>query len=114
MTTAAAPSVTLVPVNTAAVIGSAMTDYLLASGTNKAPATRAPAHMAAWLHAHGYRIVRSPATGQIDPGDTETVARITGQIDWQAGGDEGGTRRSVVRQVLAALVAGAADARKAA
>lgn len=113
MTTPAAPGVTLVPVNTAAVIGSAMTDYLLASGTNKAPATHAPAHMADWLHAHGYRIVRSPATGQVDPGDTEMIARITGQIDWQSASDEGGTRRSVVRQVLAALVTGA-DGRKAA
>jgi hypothetical protein len=95
--------------NTAAVIGSAMTDYLLASGTNKAPATRAPAHMAAWLEAHSYRIVRSPATGQVDPGDTDQVARIAGLIDWNAGACNGDTGRSVVRQVLAALVTGAAD-----
>ena len=86
-----------------------MTDYLLASGTNKAPATRAPAHMAAWLEARGYQIVRSPATGRVDPGDRDLVARIDGLIDWQPACDEHGDPRSVVRQVLAALVTGAAD-----
>jgi hypothetical protein len=38
-----------------------MTDYLLAVGARTAPAARAPEHMAEWLEAHGYRIVRVPA-----------------------------------------------------
>jgi hypothetical protein len=36
-----------------------MTGYFLAAGTNRAPAASAPAHMAAWLEAHGYQILRS-------------------------------------------------------
>jgi len=47
--------------DTAAVLGNAMTDYLLAVGAKRAPAARAPEHMAEWLAAHGYRIVRLPA-----------------------------------------------------
>jgi hypothetical protein len=42
-------------VDTAAVLGNAMTDYLLAVGAKTAPAARAPEHMAEWLDAHGYR-----------------------------------------------------------
>lgn len=59
---------------TAALIGSAMTDYLLAAGTNKAPATGAPAHMAAWLDARGYRIVRSPVTRPDGQGNQVALA----------------------------------------
>src|ERR1700754_3663236 len=59
--------------NTADVIGDAMADYLLANGTNKAPARRAPAHMAAWLATHGYRIVRCPGPGPFDPGAPDHV-----------------------------------------
>jgi len=47
--------------DTAAVLGNAMTDYLLAVGARTAPAARALEHMAEWLDAHGYRIVRVPA-----------------------------------------------------
>lgn len=46
------------PVDTAAVLADAMTDYVLAVGVNRAaPAAGAPEHMAAWLAAHGYRVV---------------------------------------------------------
>jgi len=41
----------------AAVLGDALTDYVLATGTKRASATQAPEHMARWLEAHGYRIV---------------------------------------------------------
>jgi hypothetical protein len=78
-----------------------MTDYLLANGTNKAPATLAPAHMASWLDARGYRIVRSPDQGPVDPGDPELVARIAALIDWPSGEHED-DRHAIVRQVLAA------------
>jgi hypothetical protein len=84
-------------VNNAALISSAMTDYLLVNGTNKAPAAQAPAHMAAWLEAKGYCIVRSPGA---DPGDFDLVARIAALIDWQSAADEDG-RREIVREVLA-------------
>jgi nucleotide-binding universal stress UspA family protein len=88
---------TIDSMNTAAVIGDAMTDYLLAAGTNKAPANRAPAHMAAWMRSHGYRIVRSP----VDPGDPQQVARIAAAIDWQADIDAV-EKYAIVREVLAA------------
>ena len=86
--------------NTAAVIGDAMKDYLLAAGTNKAPANRAPAHMAAWMRSHGYRIVRSPVD-PVDPGDPQQVARIAAAIDWHADIDAA-ERYWLVREVLAA------------
>jgi hypothetical protein len=79
-----------------------MTDYLLANGTNKAPATRAPAHIASWLDARGYQIVRLPDTGPVDPGDAHLVARIAALIDWESCEHED-DRRAIVRQVLAAL-----------
>jgi hypothetical protein len=79
------------------MISSAMTDYLPANGTNKAPAAQAPAHMAAWLEARGYCIVRSPGPGPADPGDLDLVART----DWRSAGDEDG-RPEIARQVLAA------------
>jgi len=50
-------------VDTAGVLGNAMTDYLLAVGSNNAPAAPAPDHMAAWLDAHGYLIVRRSGGG---------------------------------------------------
>jgi hypothetical protein len=81
-----------------------MTDYLLANGTNKAPATLAPAHMASWLDARGYRIVRFPDHGPADPGDADIVARIAALIDWQPGEDED-YRQAIVRQVLSAVTA---------
>jgi hypothetical protein len=79
-----------------------MTDYLLANGTNKAPAAQAPAHMASWLEARGYQIVRSPGPGTADPGDSDLVARIASLIDWESCTDEDG-RHEIVRQVLSAV-----------
>ncbi|MGH3780791.1 MAG: hypothetical protein ACRDRO_09250 [Pseudonocardiaceae bacterium] len=52
-----------------------MTDYVLAAGTNKAPAARAPEHMAAWLEAHGYWIVGTAGVGLVDPRDPDVVER---------------------------------------
>lgn len=86
--------------NNAAIISSAMTDYLLANGTNKAPAAKAPAHMAAWLEARGYCIVRSPLRGPAESDDLDLVARIAALIGWRSAADEDG-RREIVRQVLA-------------
>jgi hypothetical protein len=83
-----------------------MTDYLLAAGTDKAPATRAPEHMAAWLEARGYELVRSPAGGPADPDDRERVARIAAAVDWRSVDDDANARNAIVRQVL--LAAGAA------
>ena len=102
--------------NTAAVIGNAMTDYLLAAGTNKAPATGAPAYMAAWLEARGYRIVRSPVVRPIEQGDLDQVTQIVSLIDWHPTDDECGYRRSIVCQVLAAASTAtvAIDARRVA
>jgi hypothetical protein len=91
-----------------------MTDYLLANGTNKAPATRAPAHMASWLDARGYRIVRLPDR-PVDPGD-DLVARIAALVDWESCERED-NRRAIVRQVLATISipsAGHTDIRRAA
>jgi hypothetical protein len=91
-----------------------MTDYLLANGTNKAPALQAPTHMASWLEARGYLIVRSPGHGSVDPGDADMVARIAAQIDWAAAGRDEEGRRSIVRQVLAARSAADTDIRRVA
>jgi hypothetical protein len=79
-----------------------MTDYFLANGTNKAPAALAPAHIASWLDSRGYRIVRLPSPGPVDPGDTDLVARIAALIDWESCQHED-DRRAIVRQVLASL-----------
>jgi hypothetical protein len=79
-----------------------MTDYFLANGTNKAPAVQAPAHIASWLDSRGYRIVRLPAPGPVDPGDPDLVARITALVDWDRCERED-DRRAIVRQVLASL-----------
>ena len=101
----------LAPVNTAFVIGDAMTDYLLAAGTNTAPASGAPAHMAAWMESRGYRIVRSLALRPGEPGGLDEVARIVGSIDWQHSDDEYLNRRSIVCQILAAAEAMPPDSR---
>ena len=93
---------TLGAVNTAAVIRAAMTDYLLAAGTNKAPATGAPAHMAAWLESRGYRVVRSPAMRPVEPGERDQLARLVGMIDWPPTHADDEVRRSIVAQVIAA------------
>jgi hypothetical protein len=90
-------------VDTAAVIANAMTDYLLASGTNKAPASRAPAHMAAWLEARGYRIVRTPAPRPFNPGDRDEIARIASSIDWRSTSVANETRNEIVRQLVDAV-----------
>ena len=82
-----------------------MTDYLLATGTNKAPATRAPDHMAAWLEARGYRLVRPDVTSSAEPDDPEVVARIAAQIDWRSVAADADVQRSIVSQVLAAVAA---------
>lgn len=68
-------------VDTAALLGDAMTDYLLAAGTKTAPALGAPEHMAAWLRAHGYRIVRTPRKGSADPHNTDLIEQITALAD---------------------------------
>ena len=88
------------------MIGFAMTDYLLAFGTNKAPAARAPDHMAAWLDSRGYKLVRSPA-GPADPDDSAQVARIAAEVDWYSVAYDPGARHAIVRQVLAAAGAAA-------
>jgi hypothetical protein len=79
-----------------------MTDYFLANGTNKAPATLAPAHIASWLDTRGYHVVRLPVAGPVDPGDRDLVARIAALIDWGSCEDED-DRRAIVRQVLSSL-----------
>jgi hypothetical protein len=96
---------TLKPVDTAAVIANAMTDYLLASGTNKAPATRAPAHMAAWLDARGYRVVRSPAPRPSDQGDRDEISRIASSIDWRSINVASEAKNEIVRQIIDAVTA---------
>jgi hypothetical protein len=89
------------PVDTAAVLGSAMTDYVLAAGTNKAPAVKAPEYLAAWLGAHGYRIVRIPDIDPVDPADRALVDRIAARINGRCGREDGAGRCSIVRQVVA-------------
>jgi hypothetical protein len=96
-------------VETSVAIGFAMTDYLLAAGTNKAPASNAPAHMAAWIESRGYRLVRSQDADPADPGDPERVARIAAAVDWRSAAAEGAegvggsAQHAIVRQVLAAI-----------
>jgi hypothetical protein len=93
----------LEPVDTAAVLGNAMTDYVLAVGAKTAPAARAPEHMAEWLAAHGYRIVRVPA--DIEPGDlydADLADRIGALIDRRSCCRDDAERCSILRQVLAA------------
>jgi hypothetical protein len=95
------------PVDTATVIANAMTDYLLASGTNKAPATRAPAHMAAWLDARGYRLVRPPAPRPAEQDDQNEFTRIASSIDWRSAGITSEAKSEIVRQVIDAVTAAA-------
>jgi hypothetical protein len=50
--------------DTAAVLGDAMTEYVLVAGAaGRASAADAPAYIVAWLEANGYRIVRVAGTG---------------------------------------------------
>jgi hypothetical protein len=101
-------------VDTAAVLGNAMTDYLLAVGAKTAPAARAPEHMAEWLDAHGYRIVRVPADIEPgDPDDTDFTDRIAPRIDRRSWCRDGADRCSILCQVLAAR-ATRADVRRVA
>ena len=67
--------------DTVALLGDAMTDYLLAAGTKTAPASRAPEHMAAWWRAHAYRIVRTPRGGPVDRHNTDLIDQITTLAD---------------------------------
>lgn len=113
MTTAATRADILWVVDTAALISSAMTDYFLANGTNKAPAVQAPAHIASWLDARGYRIVRLPVPGPVDPGDADLVARIAALVDWSSCEHED-HRLAIVRQVISNLSAAPTDVRRAA
>jgi hypothetical protein len=76
-----------------------MTDYFLANGTNKAPAAMAPAHIASWLGSRGYRIVRLPVPGPVDPSDPDLVARIAALVRWDACENED-DRHAIVRQIL--------------
>jgi hypothetical protein len=101
-------------VDTAAVLGNAMTDYILAAGTNKAPAVKAPKHLAAWLEAHGYRIVRTPDIDPVDPAERARADRIAARIDWRCDCADGAGRRSIVRQFLAAVAVTPADVRRVA
>lgn len=84
-----------------------MTDYLLASGTNKAPATRAPAHMAAWLEARGYRLVQTPAPRSAGQGDRNEFTRIASSIDWRCAGLSVEAKSEIVHQIIDAVTAAA-------
>ncbi len=79
-----------------------MTDYLLTNGTSRAAAAQAPAHMAQWLEAKGYRLVRS--SRPFDPQDPALLTLIGKLVEWPTCEDEDG-RRSIVSQVLAAVAA---------
>jgi hypothetical protein len=79
-----------------------MTDYLLTNGTNRAAAAQAPAHMAEWLEAKGYRLVRSARP--FDPQDPALLTLIGKLVEWPSCEDEDG-RRSIVSQVLSAISA---------
>src|SRR3954454_4222189 len=91
------------PVDTAAVLGNAMTDYLLAVGAKTAPAARAPEHMAEWLDAHRYRIGRGPAGNEPrEPGEAALADQIASLIARRSCCRDGADRCSIPRQVLAA------------
>ena len=80
-----------------------MTDYLLAVGARVAPAARAPEHMAEWLDAHRYRIVRVPVDIEAgDPGEADLVDLITALIGMRSCCQDGADRCSILRQALAA------------
>jgi hypothetical protein len=95
------------PVDTATVIANAMTDYLLASGASKAPATRAPAHMAAWLDARGYRLVRPPAPHPADQGGPSELTRIASSIDWHSADLTSEAKSEIVREIIDAVTTAA-------
>ena len=93
-----------------------MTDYVLAVGAKRAPAARAPEHMAEWLDAHGYRIVRVPA--DIEPGDpydADLADRIASLIDRRSWCRDGADRCSILCQVQVLAAGGTrADVRRVA
>ncbi|MFD1523635.1 hypothetical protein [Pseudonocardia yunnanensis] len=93
--------------DTATVIANAMTDYLLASGTNKAPATRAPVHMAAWLDARGYRLVRPSAPHPAEQEDQNEFTRIASSIDWHSADITSEAKSEIVRQIVDAVTTAA-------
>jgi hypothetical protein len=89
-------------VDTTAVLGNAITDYLLAAGAKTAPAARAPEHMAEWLDAHGYQIVRVPSDNETGgPGDADFLDRIAALIDRRSYCPDGAERCLILRHVLA-------------
>jgi hypothetical protein len=56
--------------DTAAVLGDAMTEYVLVAGAaGRASAADAPRYIVAWLEANGYQIVRVADTGPADACD---------------------------------------------
>jgi len=88
--------------DTAAVLGNAMADGLLAVGANRALTVCAPERVAQWLDAHGDRIGRVPAN--IDAADhCEGDLVDLNCADRQRSCCRGGAERcSILRQVHAA------------
>jgi hypothetical protein len=76
---------TLDSVNTAAVLADAMTDYVLTVGVARtAPAAGAPAHIAAWLEAHGYHVVHHSQVEHRPGGRDHAGRRPPGWCDGRA------------------------------
>jgi len=101
--------------DTAAVLGDALTDYVLATGTKRASATGAPEHMARWLEAHGYRIVPVQDSGRGDPdssGRVDLIAAGTGGRCVGTDGADGTGPCWILREVLDATIP--ADAQRVA
>jgi hypothetical protein len=98
------------------VLGNAMTDYLLSVGAKTAPAPQAPEHMAEWLDAHGYRIVRVPPDIEPgDPDDTDFTDRIAPLVDRRSWCRDGADRCSILCQVQVLAAGGTrADVRRVA
>jgi hypothetical protein len=89
------------PMDTAAVLGDAMTDYVLCAGTDKAPAAGAPECMSRWLHARGYRIVRTSGRGRPTQGTDGRGQVVT--LGWGCVGTDGAYQCAVLRQLRAAV-----------
>jgi hypothetical protein len=100
MTTRGGGDRTLYLVASAALLGDAMTGYVLAAGSAGAPAAGAPEYMAAWLDAHGHRIVRIRDDTPVDPDDSDLVDGIAAMIDWRSICQDDADRRAILRQVL--------------